>query len=184
MRVLLCFRTFTRSLARTVTGNLLVSLMRDLMSVAIQGLCKMCGGSNDHSRVRGYMLERDAGRLDIIAPIHSLSEEIWKKNLHLHATFLRWKSCCSHQSVGIKEPSQGSAAEVDTESWVAENVQQTAAQPLSQNKCTLNKDSGRGSAIFPYSWGYQMHWSDTCSPTPHSLWQSPAQPCTEFVGTL
>lgn len=47
MRVSLCFRTFIRSLARTVTGNLLVSLMSDLMSAAIQGLCKMSGVSND-----------------------------------------------------------------------------------------------------------------------------------------
>lgn len=47
MRVSLCFRTFIRSLARTVTGNLLVSLMRDLMSVVIQRLYKMSGVSSD-----------------------------------------------------------------------------------------------------------------------------------------
>lgn len=43
----MCFRTFIRSLARTVTGNLLVSLMRDFLSILIQGQYKMSGVSND-----------------------------------------------------------------------------------------------------------------------------------------
>lgn len=47
MRVPLCFRTFIRSLARTVMGDLLVSLMRDFMSILIQGQYKMSGVSND-----------------------------------------------------------------------------------------------------------------------------------------
>lgn len=47
MREPLCFRTFIRSLARTVMGNLLVSLMRDSMSILIQGQYKMSGVSND-----------------------------------------------------------------------------------------------------------------------------------------
>lgn len=59
MRVSLCFRTFIRSLARTVMGNLLVSLMRNLMSIAIQGLHKMSGVSNDpQQRERVYVRKR------------------------------------------------------------------------------------------------------------------------------
>lgn len=43
----MCFRTFIRNLARTVMGNLLVSLMSDLMSAVIQGLYKISRVSND-----------------------------------------------------------------------------------------------------------------------------------------
>lgn len=41
------FQNLYQELSRTVMGNLLVSLMRDLSSVTVQGLYRMSGVSND-----------------------------------------------------------------------------------------------------------------------------------------
>lgn len=69
MRVSLCFRTFFRSLARNVMGNLLVNLMKDFTSVVVQGTCRMSGVFNDPQLGREHMLEEEAGGHDIIAPL-------------------------------------------------------------------------------------------------------------------
>lgn len=53
------FQNLYQELARTVTGNLLVSLMRDLTSVTAQGLYRMSGVSNDlQSRERVHVRMR------------------------------------------------------------------------------------------------------------------------------
>lgn len=170
----MCFRTFIRSLARTVMGNLLVNLMRDFMSVTVQGLYRMSGVSNDPQPSERVHVRRRSRRT--------------------------WYNCSNSNSFpfrgGQKEETTpahpsfwgGRAAGFDVLKYhlKAVHLRQTLRarsqrmcskrQCLSKSKYAVNKDSGRGSAVIPYSWGYQMHWNYTCSPMPHSLQQSPAQP--------
>lgn len=115
MRVSLCFRTFFRSLARTVMGNLLVNLMKDFTSVVVQVTCRVSGVFNDPQLGRGHMLEEEGRGHDIIVPTHCLSGGVKRKNLCRH-TPLRYESCCAHPSVSIKVPSQCSAAKAATQS--------------------------------------------------------------------
>ena len=163
----MCFRTFIRSLARTVMGNLLVSLMRDLMSVMVQELYRISGVSNDPQSRERVRVRRRSRRT-----WYNCSNSNWfpfrggqkEERTPAHPSFWVGRAAVHTKVLVLKHHLKA----VQLRQTLRARSQRMCSkrQSLSQSQYTLNKDSGRGSAVILYSWGYQMHWNDTCSPTP------------------
>lgn len=164
-------------------GNLLVSLMRNLMSIAIQGLHKMSGVSNDpQQRERVHVRKRSRKtwyncsnpfpfRGDLkeeLMPAHPISEVgelLFSPNMlvlkyRLKAVQLRQtlragpQRMCSKQ---LHSPSHGANA-----LWIKTQEEEVPS--------FLTAEAIRCTEV-------------SCSPAPHSLRQSPAQPWADFVAT-
>lgn len=151
--------------------------MRDLTSVTVQGLYRMSGVSNDpQSRERVHIRMRSRRTWYNCSNSNSFPFKGGQKEepTPAHPSFWGGKAAVHTQVLVVNYHLK--AAQLTRTLRARSRRMCSKRQSLSHSKYTLNKGSGKGSAVILYSWGCQMHWNDTCSPMPCSLQQSPAQP--------